>query len=115
MPHNIDYTYIKQAMGGDTTALKNITSLFLGETATILENINKSVTENNWQTLKSNVHKIKSSLRMFGLNDMAELCMKTELIISKGEDLSNIREIVDQISKELPIIMETIRADIEKL
>lgn len=100
-----DFRYLKDLVNGKTDLIKNIMDVFISQVTDELKCINVAIINNDFKTISSYVHTMKSSVSIMGisvlkpiLSEMGNLG-KAETDIKKIEQLGN--ELNDICSKAI--------------
>lgn len=74
-----------KSMGKDKTFLVSVIDLFVKETPISLAEIDKGFKSKNAESLRSAVHKYKSSSRNVGAMTLSNLCLDVEVLAKEGK------------------------------
>ncbi|MEI7594180.1 MAG: Hpt domain-containing protein [Bacteroidota bacterium] len=106
----IDLTYLNEACGSDSDSLKELISLFVSETPKNIETIQASICNSDWNAVRSTAHKLKSSFRIFGLNELSENFANIEklsMIESEQACVESLFNVSKAMSAEVVIHLKT--------
>lgn len=95
--------YLKEIGKGNDVFVQSVISLFLKDSPKSFSLINEAIQQKDFKSLKLHAHKLKSSLRALGADDMAEICAAIE-IEALAENIENaviLREKLESGLKEL--------------
>jgi CheY-like chemotaxis protein/two-component sensor histidine kinase len=68
----VNFKYLKDFAEGDQSFIKNMVAIFLENTPESIEIILKSNKDDDMKTLKEEIHKLKSSISLLGINKASE-------------------------------------------
>ena len=74
----IDISVIKGLVGDDEDVIKMFLNKFVDSVPAHLEEIKSAISNNNFVEAKAMAHKMKSSAKAVGANNLSELCQKIE-------------------------------------
>ena len=107
----IDLNYLKENVGIDEDMIKEISAIFIEQMEEMNKIFNNALESNDIETIKQAAHKIKSSLRTFGIFEVANNFEQIELNAEnldyntlKENILSNLK-ICNQAAEELKQII----------
>jgi len=106
----IDLSALKEIFGDDMDTLKEILNEFVEPSQEIVEDIDKAFLEHSAADLAAAAHKLKSSSRAVGANELADICYTLETA-GKSENWDEINE----AAPKLPGAMKGVVAYIERL
>jgi HPt (histidine-containing phosphotransfer) domain-containing protein len=98
--------------GNGSAFVKQIIDVFIKDTPTLLQNIDKGFQSKTAETLRSAVHKYKSSSRSVGALGLSQLCLEVEKMAQANQHnspnatqkIQQIKTIAGQVIDELKII-----------
>ena len=79
----IDYAALKRMYESDTAHLDNMLSIFLRNTPTALQVMESAIQQEDWHQLEREVHKIRPTFAMVGLQRISEVAEELETILTK--------------------------------
>ncbi len=97
----INLDYINTIADGNDELLKELSEIFITQVNEIMEILNEAIEQENTETLKQAAHKIKSSLRTFGVKKLADKFEEVELnnnITFDGEFISGIQDMIIEVN-----------------
>ena len=100
----LDLKYIEEIADGDNKLKKELCEIFISQTDEILQIITEAVNDADYETVRKAAHKIKSSLRTFGVRGLANEFENIETKKNLCED--DINKIIDFKNKTVEVIEE---------
>ena len=97
----INLDYINTIADGNDNLLNELSEIFITQVNEIVDILNESIDKENADTLKQAAHKIKSSLRTFGVKNLANKFEEVELnnnITFDGEFISGIKDMITEVT-----------------
>ena len=101
-------------MGIDTEGYA-IVLLPLKEFEILKQKIEKSIGSKDWKEVFNQAHKIKSSLSVFGLNEMREIAFQLESNARDESNTSEIENLFESFRQKAAPVIEAITAELEKV
>ena len=106
----IDLSYLVELSGGDKEFIGEMLQTFLGETSELLDNLKEVEKGDDHERTYQIAHKLKSSLRMIGMERAAELCLQIEekARAEQADEVqrSNIRDLMECVQQTIPALEE---------
>jgi HPt (histidine-containing phosphotransfer) domain-containing protein len=102
-----DLNYLKTTCGGSEEMVNQIVNMFLESTPELISEMKTSLAEENWEVLKRNAHKAKSSFLMIGAKitgkklERIELGTENPTQTDLGDLVAEVENESDYIFKEL--------------
>ncbi|WP_397568847.1 response regulator [Schlesneria sp. T3-172] len=94
----IDWDLARRAVNHDEDLLRQVVEAFLEEGPHLLQTMRSSSSEGEWKQFQRAAHTLKSGLRMFGINSLADEVERLELAAKTGELTSASGTRMDQIT-----------------
>lgn len=88
--------YLLEITNGDPDLLNKLIQIFLEETPKNIQTIKQCINNKDIESLKTAIHKYKSSVRTFQIKPIEELIKQTELLLDKKEH-DPVYELAEQI------------------
>lgn len=107
----INLDYINGITDGDNELLNELSDIFISQIDEIVDILNESMEKKDFTTLKQAAHKIKSSLRTFGVKDLAtrfeevELSRDVNFSEEFNEIIKNMINEVNSVVSELEVYL----------
>ena len=96
----IDLNYLLNRTKSDPALMMEMISLYLEQTPTLVNTMKKSFHENDWETLKSAVHKMIPSFSIMGISTDYEIMAKTiQEYANTMQQNDTIHDLVIQLDK----------------
>lgn len=112
MNHNsiplTDLEYLKTTCGGSQDMVDQIVNMFLESTPDLISEMKTSLTEENWEVLKRNAHKAKSSFLMIGAKATGKKLERIEHGTDNPED-SDLNELIAEVETESHYIFDELK------
>ena len=105
----IDISVIKGLVGDDEEVIKMFLNKFVETVPTDMDDIKAAISNNNFVEAKAKAHKMKSSARAIGANNLSELCQKIEDDSVLNEQ-ALLNEHYEQMVKEFTDCKKTIQS-----
>jgi len=106
----IDLTYLRELSGGDKVFIGEMLETFLGETSEMLVVLKEVENGDDYERTYQIAHKLKSSLRMIGMEKAAELCLQIEekARAEQADEVqrSNIKDLMECVEQTIPALKE---------
>lgn len=103
-------TYLEELSGGDQAFIGEMLYTFLEETEPMLEDLHRAQEEQDWEKVYQVTHKMKSSIKMLGMDEAARICEELELLARDPDPQSKaIREKAGDLSNRLRAIIPAIQ------
>ncbi len=80
----IDFSYLNSLTEGDSELIQDLVDVFKIQVPEYLLNLKKTIDEENTEMLERIVHKAKSSVQVFGLEELAKKLNEIEIDISES-------------------------------
>ncbi len=90
-----DLTYLKSMAGDDESIIREMIIIFNDQVIEFKEVMTNALLQKDWDTLSKIAHKAKSSVRVMGLNELADLMKNLESMASKSENIMEYPSMVD--------------------
>lgn len=89
---DIDLTYLNEISGGDKEFIGEMIETFLEETPKELAIMEQQLASTDWVELAKTAHKLKSSIKMFGMNQLRDEVLYIEQSGKNSENLDTLGE-----------------------
>lgn len=97
MTNPVDLTNLREMTGGDTEIEKQLFEVFISSSIECIENMKKSVVENN-ELWRKNAHALKGTAFNLGANPLGELCKTAQEKFASGQSEKQL--MLNQIEEE---------------
>lgn len=88
-----DFKYLNDLLHGQTKPMIEIIDVFLTQVHEDLEGINKAITDNDYKTIKSYAHTMKSSVAVMGISSLTPVLNEIESLGIKETGIEKIKEL----------------------
>ncbi|MCB9363824.1 MAG: Hpt domain-containing protein [Flavobacteriales bacterium] len=106
----IDKQKIKDMIGCDDKFLAELLEKFISESIESMDQINKSLAKQDWDSLKGSAHKMLSSTRIFEMDELTTLFKKIEILATEQVNTKQIHPLVDELNTQIKITFNEIRS-----
>jgi len=103
-----DLNYLKTTCGGSEEMVNQIVNMFLESTPELISDMKTSLDEENWEVLKRNAHKAKSSFLMIGAKITGKKLERIELGVETPK-LANLSDLVSEVENESDYIFNELK------
>lgn len=110
----INLNYLKELSAGDEKFVKKMIATFVQQTPEMLENIQKHLSNQNWNLLKAVVHKMKPSIGFMGISELKTVVEKLEHYSNKTINLEQIPELVATLNMICGKAIEELNEELKK-
>ncbi len=101
--HVTDLTYLKTMSNGNMKIIKEMVEMFKEQIPIYINELKTSLVKKDYHSLSENAHKIKSSLNIVGMNNLATIMKQLELKAKKQEDKENYELLITEFVKAVNI------------
>lgn len=110
-----DLSYLREVAMGDEDIVIDTTRAFLEDTPAALEALHQAYTDQQWQVLYKQAHKIKPNLEYMGIERSSELIREIETQAKNEEISDDLGRKVDEFRAICTHALEELSAKVEKL
>ncbi len=103
MNNLIDLKYLKELSAGNKAFEKEMIELFLDQTPNQIEQFDDSITKKDFEAIAKNAHKLKSSFKVFGAFETADILKKIETLALE-KDIDEVSILHQKLSKQIALI-----------
>ena len=115
MSKKYDLSFLIDMLEGDVESIKEIIDIFIKNTPEIISSIGLHIEKTNWEAASEEAHKVKSSLKLFLLNDEAEIAYFIEKNGANKTNLDEIKVKYQELKNNVLSACEEIKLDSEKI
>lgn len=94
----LNLAYIKKLAVGNDAFVREILQIFTEDTPLELERLNSAIKQKDYEVIKDTAHRMKSSLKLVGLEKIAPHFSKLEALAAENGNISDIAKLVDEVS-----------------
>ena len=109
---HIDLTYLKKLSNGSNPFIIEMITVFLQQTPTEIENLEKHLKNKDWKALRATAHKMKPSVSFMGIAELENPIKLVEEYASNETNLEKLPELISTIKNSCNEAMKEL--DIEK-
>jgi len=110
-----DLATIKRISKNDNAVIVKYIQAFIKTSNEELKTIDRYLAENMWQDIADVLHKMKTSVAYFGMNEIQQIVINAETNINNGVDTNIINEQLEEINRLLTDSLQALRAEIKNL
>jgi HPt (histidine-containing phosphotransfer) domain-containing protein len=110
----IDLSYLRQLANGSDEFMQTMISIFIAETPSALDNMEKSWERSDWPAIKAMAHKMKPSFGFMGIASMKEVIAELETDAERGEYPEVIKEKIARIKTVCTAAIVELRGELKK-
>lgn len=92
-----DLTYLKSLSKGDESFVKQMITIFVNQTPSAIEQLEKSLLDKDFATLKAVAHKMKPSFSFVGVNSLQEKITELEKNALQPTDINTMDMLINEI------------------
>lgn len=96
----INPEYLESVSSGDPGIIKEVVSMFGEQILEVSDQMNSLLEKKDFQNLGLLAHKVKSSVSIMGMNDLALMLKTFELQAREGREPELYRGYIDRFSRE---------------
>lgn len=97
VPKCTDLTYLKSLSKGDNSFVKQMITIFVNQTPSAIEQLEKSLLSKDFVTLKSVAHKMKPSFSFVGVNSLKDKVEELEKNALQPTDINTMNLLINEI------------------
>lgn len=113
MNNEYSYNTLKGFLDGDLEQIKDLVETFIESTPDIFLEMKSSVDSENWEQLSKDAHKLKSSVKLFELDEIVEEVIFVEKNAVQLNDKELLRNKYKLIFDKTNIIINKLKEDLE--
>ena len=112
-PVAVDHALLLKAFGGDWNFLKEVVEVFLDDYPRLLDNLRRSLNEDDCDSFMRSAHSLKGMLKHFRAETAAEVAFNLE---KKGRaaDLNGVQADIESLAAQIVEVDNTLRNMIEQ-
>lgn len=110
---HINLEYLKNMSGGNYATIKDLAAIFMDEVPKLLQSMEDSVEKQDWNELRTIAHKSKSSLSIFGMNNLANEMSTLEKMAKDEKDTENYPNIISDFRSSCHEAIDELNAFLE--
>jgi|GEM_PF-6239370 len=106
-----DISRLQNAIGNNKSYLAEIIGLFINQVPEGISKIEKAIVNKNWEAMHHEVHRMKSTFALFGMNEQREQLIQMEVHISKKNNLKEITNLINKVSEKVNFAIEGLKKE----
>jgi HPt (histidine-containing phosphotransfer) domain-containing protein len=110
-----DLTFMKGLVNNDNVKLAKYITMFLKATPTMLNTIDKSFEEKDWETLRVTAHSLKPQLSYMGIKQLEETIKTIEFNAGQGLNLETMPELIAKLNTDCARAILELEEDLKAL
>ncbi|VAW30020.1 hypothetical protein MNBD_BACTEROID07-1734 [hydrothermal vent metagenome] len=103
---------LRAYLDNDKQQIKEMLELFLENTPNDLKELTLLCEKNDVENIRKTAHRVKSSVKFFGLNEVAEILQEMETISWKNQPKNQLETLVKQVNKLMNHELELLRKEL---
>jgi HPt (histidine-containing phosphotransfer) domain-containing protein len=107
-----DLTTIKRISKNDPAVIRKYIQAFIDSSNEALKAIDGYMAENKWDDIADVLHKMKTSVAYFFMNELEQKVINAEMNIKKGVDKTTIRDQIKEINRLLTDVFQSLQEEI---
>lgn len=107
--------YLRELSGDDTDFIKEIIQMFIDDAPVLLKQAIIYHKNSNLALLKASIHRMKSSVKMMGDQELASLIQRIEEHCVGVNEVANLPTLMMQLNKGLTELLFDLKAQMAKL
>ena len=110
-----DLTTIKRISKNDNAVISKYIRAFIDNSAEELKTIEEDMAANKWNDIAEVLHKMKTSVAYFGMNDIEQLVIHAETNIKNNIEKRTVRGQIEEIKRLLTTAFHSLQEEIDSL
>ncbi len=90
---------LRAYLGDDSQQIKEMLELFLENIPNDLKELNLFCEKNDVENIRKTAHRLKSSVRLFGLNQVGEILQKMETLSEENSTKNKLETLARQVNQ----------------
>lgn len=107
--NDIKFDLLIKLAGGDDDFIREMLNLFLDKAPASLENLNKSIKNNDLVAIANQAHKLKSSIQIIADNELHLLIKKIEEEARANRSKSELTENIEYLNTQMITLFDSIK------
>lgn len=114
MNTKLDLSYLEEITGGSLEVMHEMLVLFQNETPSQISILQERASNEDWEGVRAEAHKIKPTFQYLGLNNIYKSVLELE-VVAKEKKKDQINELVALIETQFLVIQTDLQENITKL
>jgi len=106
-----DLSMVESIAGGDENFVKKMVQIFLDTMPASVEQLQKELNKQNWDSLSKLAHKMKSTIDSMGITSLKDVIRAIEANAKHKHELEGLGECVDKVSEVLGRCIQQLKRD----
>ncbi len=106
---------LRDYLDDDTQQIKEMLELFLDNIPNDLKELTLLCEKYDVESIWKAAHRIKSSVKLFGLNDVGEILQKIEILSKENSPKSQLKTLVTQVNQLMDHELKLLRKKLTRL
>ncbi|MBN2746417.1 MAG: Hpt domain-containing protein [Bacteroidales bacterium] len=102
----------KEMMGDDADEMVVMVRMFIDLTPTLLSEMQEAVEMQQWRKTGDLAHKIKSSLRLFGMSSLVDIAVEIEHDGRKNNNVEKLAQKVTYFSAQVNLAIQSLKTEL---
>ncbi|MEX0813114.1 MAG: Hpt domain-containing protein [Chitinophagales bacterium] len=111
----LNLNFLKEMSGGDSQFVIEILEIFISDAPLTLKSINSELAHSDIESVKISVHKLKSSIKVLGVDALAELAQQLENEAGKGKVSKDFKLKITKLEKCIEALVKECSIQIKYL
>ncbi|GAA3509268.1 hypothetical protein GCM10022393_21870 [Aquimarina addita] len=107
-----DFSILKQTFENDIEVIQSVLHIFIEETTQDFELLKNLVSKKEYIQAGEIAHKMKSSFKTLGINELSDMLQRIESDAKNGKDLNSISGIFNDIERLFPHVTKEVEKEI---
>lgn len=103
---------LRAYLGDDKQQIKEMLELFLESTPNDLKDLVLLCKKNDVENIRRTAHRVKSSVKFFGLNEVGEILQKMEALSQENQSKSQLETMAKQVNQLIGHELELLRKEL---
>jgi HPt (histidine-containing phosphotransfer) domain-containing protein len=108
----IDLTYLNEISGGDRASKNQIIEIFLTQMEETADNLKDFLAKGEYKKLSETAHTAKSSLRIMGIENIAQKMETLQNLAAKNENPESYQFLVNYFTDNIPYALKELKSEL---
>jgi HPt (histidine-containing phosphotransfer) domain-containing protein len=110
-----DLTFLKTFASNDAAKITKYVTMFLNAAGPSLTQMKEQVAANDWKSLKTSAHSLKSQLKYMGVVSGVELAYAIESSAGESQNLDQIPDLLQKLENVVNTASDELKAELTTL
>ena len=111
----INLDYLEMMSDGDDSMKKTMLEMLLEELPLEFGKMTELLEQENWETLNSVSHKMKSTLAFVGNEEMTNANKQIELMAKSDPSTESLKDLINSLERLCPMVISELEEEFSKL